>query len=69
MKKVTITSDFIKLGQLLKYLGLVETGGAAGIYLSYGEVEVDGVVELRRGRKIFPGSTVTISNEEFIICK
>ncbi len=69
MKKVTIETDYIKLGQLLKYLGLVETGGTASIYLSYGDVEVDGMTELRRGRKILPGSVVKIDGEEYIICK
>lgn len=69
MKKVTIRTDYIKLGQLLKYLGIVDTGGNAGVFLSYGEVEVDGVSEYRRGRKIFPGSSVVINGEEFIIWK
>jgi ribosome-associated protein len=48
----------IRLGQLLKLLNLVETGGAARELLASGEVRVNGEVETRRGRQLTAGDSV-----------
>ena len=45
----------IRLGQLLKAAGLVETGGEAKLVLAEGEVTVNGEVETRRGRQLHAG--------------
>ena len=45
----------IRLGQLLKAAGLVETGGEAKLVLAEGLVSVNGEVETRRGRQLVPG--------------
>jgi ribosome-associated protein len=63
------TSDVptIKLDQFLKYVGCVQTGGQAKILIKYGDVEVNGTVETRRGRKLVAGDHVTVNQENFIV--
>lgn len=53
----------IRLGQLLKLLNLVETGGAARELLASGQVRVNGEVETRRGRQLATGDTVEYGSE------
>lgn len=50
--------EFILLQSLLKYSGLCDTGGEAKAIITEGKVEVDGVVETRRGKKIRAGQVV-----------
>ncbi|HWK28621.1 MAG TPA: RNA-binding S4 domain-containing protein [Solirubrobacter sp.] len=52
----------IRLGQLLKAAGLVETGGEAKLVLAEGEVTVNGAPESRRGRQLHPGDEVTLGD-------
>ena len=65
MKKITITTEFIKLQDLLKFANLVETGGEAKERIQGGEVQVNGEVCTMRGKKIRPGDTVTFQNQEY----
>lgn len=55
MESITIKDDFIKLGQALKLAGLVESGVDAKFVIQDGEVLVNGEVDERRGRKLYPG--------------
>ena len=55
-----LKGDYITLGQLLKALDIVPTGGQAKIVILDGEVKVNGTVEKRRGRKLRPGDVVEI---------
>jgi ribosome-associated protein len=48
----------ITLGRFLKLAGLVDTGGDAKMLIATGCVVVNGEVETRRGRKLWPGDTV-----------
>ncbi len=50
----------IRLGQLLKAAGLVDTGGEAKLVLAEGLVTVNEEVELRRGRQLRPGDVVAL---------
>ena len=54
----------IRLGQLLKAAGLVDTGGEAKVVLSEGQVSVNGEVETRRGRQLHPGDEVRLGQAE-----
>ena len=54
-----VRGEFITLGQLLKVLGIAMTGGEAKLQLEEGEFQVNDEPELRRGRKLRPGDTVT----------
>lgn len=58
MKKITITTEYIKLQDLLKLADAVATGGEAKIRVQEGEVLVNGVVCTQRGRKIRPDDVV-----------
>lgn len=49
----------IRLGQLLKAAGLVESGGEAKALLAGGGVTVNGQPEARRGRQLAPGDVVS----------
>jgi ribosome-associated protein len=60
-----LETDYITLSDLLKVCGVTDTGGAAKLLIADGEVMVDGEVELRKGRKVRPGHTVT--GEGFLI--
>lgn len=63
MEEIKITSDFIKLDQLLKFANLVENGADAKFLVQNGFVSVDGEVETRRGRKLRGGEVVEIDYE------
>lgn len=58
METITIRDEFIKLGQLLKLAGLVETGTDAKFVIMEGQVKVNDHTELQRGKKIYPGDMV-----------
>lgn len=58
MQIVKIRDEFIKLGQVIKLAGLVETGVDAKIVIQDGLVKVNGEVDTRRGRKIVPGDMI-----------
>ena len=55
-----ITTEFIRLQDLLKYEGLYETGGMAKMRIQDGEVQVNGEVCTMRGKKLRSGDSVTI---------
>ena len=67
MKKVTITTEFIKLQDLLKFANLVETGGEAKERVQGGEVQVNGEVCTMRGKKIRPGDVVLFAGQELTV--
>lgn len=52
--------DFIELNQLLKLVGVCESGGAGKALVSTGAVRVDGVVESRRTCKIRAGQRIRV---------
>ena len=58
MKTIEITTEYIKLQDLLKIAGLTYTGGEAKVMVQEGLVMVNGEVCTMRGRKIRPGDTV-----------
>jgi ribosome-associated protein len=63
MRTVEIRDDAIRLGQLLKLADLVDDGGEAKEVLARGLVLVNGEVEVRRGRQLVPGDTVTVGDQ------
>lgn len=60
--KDRVDLPFIKLDQFLKWQQIAATGGQAKLLIQNGLVEVNGEMELRRGRKLYPGDTVTIDD-------
>lgn len=60
MEKITIDTEFIKLGQLLKLAGIADSGVHAKILILNEEVTVNGQVTTMRGKKIYPGDHVAV---------
>ena len=67
MTDITITTEFIKLQDLLKLATLVGTGGEAKIVIQNGDVSVNGEVCTMRGKKIRPGDTVAFDGKELTV--
>ena len=67
--KIRETAEFIKLGQAVKKAGLVSSGVEAKEVILDGEVQVNGEEELRRGRKLYNGDTVSYNGEEIKIVR
>jgi ribosome-associated protein len=59
---IEISTDTIRLGQLLKLANLVDSGSDAKMLLAGGEVLVNGEVELRRGRQLRDGDQVSLDD-------
>lgn len=55
-----LKTEYIKLDQLLKALGIANTGGEAKVLIEAGKVGVNEEIEMHRGRKIKPGDRVTV---------
>jgi ribosome-associated protein len=55
MAELTVQGEHITLAQALKAVGLVGSGGQAKHLVRSGAVNVNGVVELQPGRKLYPG--------------
>ena len=67
MTDITITTEFIKLQDLLKLANAVGTGGEAKIVIQNGDVLVNGEVCTMRGKKIRPGDTVAFDGKELTV--
>ena len=67
MEIIEITTEFIKLQDLLKFAALVPTGGAAKLAVESGEVAVNGEACTQRGKKIRPGDVVTYRGQELTV--
>lgn len=64
---VIIKTDSIKLGQFLKHINLVGTGGQTRDFISENAIEVNGVIVSQRGKKLFPGDIVKIKGSVYTI--
>ena len=67
MKKITINTEYITLGQFLKFADIISNGGEAKSYLAYNEVYFNDELDVRRGRKLRHGDKVLVEGQEFII--
>ena len=66
---IQIHTEFIKLQDLLKFAGAVETGGQAKELIQAGMVTVNGEVCTMRGKKCVPGDTVELDGRTVRIAK
>lgn len=62
MKEVFIDSEFITLGQFLKYIDLVQSGGHAKIFISENKILVNNEDEKRRGKKLYNNDIIRIED-------
>lgn len=65
METITITTEFIRLQDLMKLADIVASGGEAKILIQDGQVLVNGETCLQRGRKLRPGDTITFQNRTY----
>ena len=67
MKPLKITTPYITLQQLLKIEDIISSGGEAKFYLAENPILVNGELENRRGKKLYPGDVVKVEDEEYTI--
>ncbi len=67
MQKVAINTEYITLGQFLKFTHIISNGGDAKIYLATTAIYVNSMLEQRRGRKLYAHDVVKVANKEFEI--
>ena len=67
MEAIQISDDFIKLGQAMKLANLVSSGVEAKIVILNGEVKVNGEVDTRRGRKLYPQDVFEYKNHKVTV--
>lgn len=64
METIYIKDEYIKLGQLLKLSGLVDSGLEAKIHIKDGKVKLNDEIVLERGKKVYPGDIVKFQDNE-----
>ena len=57
-----VSGEYVELNQLLKLVGICDSGGAGKMMVASGSVSVDGNVETRKTCKIRPGQVVTLGD-------
>ena len=69
MEKINISSEYITLGQFLKYVGIIDCGSYAKTFLLENKVLINNEQDQRRGRKIYPGDIVKVLNKSYEVDK
>ena len=64
MRKVEFNREPVELYKILKFEGLVTTGGEAKLLIADGQVTVNGEIETRRRKKIVNGDVIEFSGEK-----
>ena len=64
MRKVEITREPVELYKILKFEGLVTTGGEAKLLIGDGQVTVNGQIETRRRRKMLSGDVIEFRGDQ-----
>ena len=67
MRVVEISKEPVELYKILKFEGMVATGGEAKQVISEGLVLVNGKVETRKRKKIVAGDTIEFNQEKICI--
>lgn len=67
MEKVQINTEFIKLDQFLKWIGVCENGAVAKGFIFDGFVKVNGNIEYQRGKKLRNSDIVEFDNKKYEI--
>jgi ribosome-associated protein len=64
LSEIEIRGEMIRLGQLLKLAGIVDSGSEVKALLATERALVNDVPEARRGRQLHPGDTVRVGTRE-----
>lgn len=65
--EVKINSEYIELGQFLKFVDIIHSGGEAKIFLANNDVLINGELDVRRGRKLRPGDKIEVKGNGYLI--
>ncbi|MFI4939537.1 MAG: RNA-binding S4 domain-containing protein [Burkholderiales bacterium] len=57
-----LNGEYVELNQLLKLVGICDSGGAGKMLVAGGDVSVDGHVELRKTCKIRAGQVISLGD-------
>ena len=63
MRFIDITKEPVELYKILKFEGLVASGGEAKLVIADGQVSVNGEVETRKRKKIVDGDSIVFGDE------
>ena len=63
----SLEGEYVELNQLLKLVGLCESGGAGKAIVASGDVSVDGEQELRKTAKIRAGQMVSVGDVQISV--
>lgn len=69
MKIITINTEYITLGQFLKFANIISNGSDAKPFLLENKIFVNGEEENRRGKKLYDGYLVKVGKNEFQVKK
>ena len=69
MEKVIINSEYITLGQFLKFVGIIDCGSYAKQFLLDNKVLINNEQDQRRGRKIYPNDVVMVLGKRYEVDK
>jgi ribosome-associated protein len=64
MQEIPIRGQMIRLGQLLKLAAVIDSGAEVKAFLATERVWVNGHLEPRRGRQLYPGDVVRVGERE-----
>ena len=69
MKKIYIRSEAIELFKILKFEGLVASGGEAKMVIAEGLVQVNDQIETQKRKKINSWDEISFNNETFLVAR
>jgi ribosome-associated protein len=67
IREIPIRGEMIRLGQLLKLAGIVDSGSEVKAFLAAAPVLVNDRPEARRGRQLHPGDTVRVAAHDLCL--
>ena len=68
IKEVKIKEEYITLGQFIKVVDLISSGGEAKSFLLNTIVKINNKEDSRRGRKLYKGDLINIQGKDYKIC-
>jgi ribosome-associated protein len=66
-REVQIRDETIRLGQLLKLVGIIDSGSEAKTFLALQSVWVNDERETRRGRQLHAGDTIRVGEQQLLV--
>ncbi|MDR3156468.1 MAG: S4 domain-containing protein YaaA [Lactobacillales bacterium] len=69
MEEIVLLSEYLTLGQILKELGVISTGGQAKYFLKEQKTFVNNQPENRRGRKLYSNDILTLPDTRKILLR